>query len=103
MTNETAPKRILVETGVHSDRVCEHGEYDGTRYIRADISEIRTERVIAELEAAQARIAELEDALRRIDEASNHYAMITTYSEGTLRYAHKSTRNLARAALEGKG
>lgn len=55
---------------------------------------------IAELEAENERLRE---ALERIDEASNHYAMTPTYSEGVLRYAHKSTRNLARAAIRGNG
>lgn len=54
-------------------------------------------RRIAELEAELDR---LRYALVRIDDASNHYAMTPTYSEGSLRYAHKSTRNLARAALQ---
>ena len=48
----------------------------------------------------QAQIETAKDALQRIDDASNHYAMTPTYSEGVLRYAHKSTRNLARAALK---
>lgn len=48
---------------------------------------------------AEVVIERLREALTRIDDASNHYALTSTYSEGTLRYAHKSTRNLARAAL----
>jgi hypothetical protein len=60
----------------------------GKEYVPADL-----------LKAERARADRLEEALRRIDEASNHYAMTPTYSEGTLRYAHQSTRNLARAAL----
>ncbi len=62
-----------------------------------------TDALTDDLIAAEARIAELEKALARIDEASNHYALITTYSEGTLRYAHQSTRNIAREALKTKG
>lgn len=54
------------------------------------------ERRIAELEA---QVELLEKALQRINDASNHYAMTPTYSEGTLRYAHESTRNIAREAL----
>lgn len=51
------------------------------------------------LDELEAENQKLREALTRIDDASNHYAMTPTYSEGTLRYAHKSTRNLARAAL----
>jgi hypothetical protein len=54
----------------------------------------------AERDALRAENEGLRESLERIDEASNHYAMTSTYSEGTLRYAHQSTRNLARAALQ---
>ena len=45
-------------------------------------------------------LVRLRDQVQRIEQASNHYAIIETYSEGTLRYAHKSTRSLARETLE---
>ena len=61
-------------------------------YVRADIA-------ATEADALRADNERLRGALERIDDASNHYAMTTTYSEGTLRYAHQSTRNIARTAL----
>jgi hypothetical protein len=82
----------------------------GTRSYIPPSEEERLKQRIAELEAkalhfeavAMTAIDEnerLREALVEIDDASNHYAMTPTYSEDTLRYAHKSTRNLARAAL----
>lgn len=50
-------------------------------------------------EELEAKLKSAVEALERIDDASNDYCMTPTYSEGTLRYAHKSTRNLARATL----
>lgn len=69
MTNETAPERIWATYNDAFGINWQDGQFTTseqpacgryTPYIREDISEIRTERVIAELEAAQARIAELE-------------------------------------------
>jgi hypothetical protein len=60
------------------------------------ISELETK--LAEVKAENERMREV---LVRINDASNHYAMTPTYSEESLRYAHQSTRNLARAALLG--
>jgi septal ring factor EnvC (AmiA/AmiB activator) len=64
--------------------------------VRAENTVLLSSDLVKELEADNQRMRE---ALAQIDDASNHYAMTPTYSEGTLRYAHKSTRNLARAAL----
>jgi hypothetical protein len=44
-------------------------------------------------------LQQMRDFLERIENASNYYATEPAYSEGTLRYAHQSTRNLAREAL----
>ena len=45
-------------------------------------------------------IERLEASLCRIEDASNHYALNSACPEDDLRYAHQSTRNLARAALD---
>ncbi len=68
---------------------------DEARHAHRELIQRLTERA----ERAEAGLAIAKDGLSRIDDASNHYALTTTYSEGVLRYAHKSTRNLARATL----
>lgn len=77
------------------------------RYVDSDIYESaekyfseKSNELRSEIDRLQAQIETAKDALQRIDDASNHYAMTPTYSEGVLRYAHKSTRNIARAALK---
>jgi uncharacterized membrane protein len=56
----------------------------------------------ATIRKQQAEIERLRNYLERIEEASNHYA-VTPHAAETLRYAHQSTRNLAREALKGEG
>ena len=53
-----------------------------------------------DIEKAADTIDKLVKALKRIDHASDHYSHDFDYSEDTLRYAHKSSRNIAREALK---
>jgi len=62
-------------------------------------------RMADRIEALEAENARLREALSRIVDASDYYgAEFGAEDQGseTLAYAHKSTCNLARAALEGK-
>ena len=97
----SAPERIWIQndTKGHADTLAEYAETPHVDVIESFPEYVRADTAATEADALRAEIAELREALERIDDASNHYAMTPTYSEGTLRYAHQSTRNLARAAL----
>lgn len=100
MTNETAPERIWATYNDAFGINWKDGQFttleqpaDGryTPYVPADV-----------LEAAQARIVELEEALERIGSAAQFYSQPGTDGMAS-RYAHESHARLVRAALEGKG
>lgn len=103
MINETAPERIWANLNVSPIGDVLQGTLDlepsvaaaQVEYVRDDISEIRTERVRAELEAAQARIAELEreNAIIRAAKSGITYVCPECDIAGCKH---------ARAALEGK-
>ena len=91
----TERERLSVTSSSLGDHIHGFGTRNGEMALL--LSDIRA--LLAAKEAAEAERDMLREALMRIEEASNHYAMISTFSEGTLRYAHESTKRLARAAL----
>lgn len=94
--NARGPERIAfrkayMSHAITSGPLMNHPDY--VQYVRADL---------APGPLADARVKALVEALKRIAEASDHYsneADAENKGADALAYAHKSTCNLARAAL----
>jgi hypothetical protein len=71
----------------------------GMSFIQWMVERLDYSALAAERDALQAKLAKAVDALERIEDASKYFGNCPEATETTVRYAHETTRRLARTTL----